>query len=147
MNCINIIMFEWFCARLTRVYIYNPETLYISGLQHAFKPGKYVLLESINTILTNFFMLSDFAKIRWGSIFGAWALSFGTCYEVDVEQLCASSINKIQYLNVVMPKWFCTMWEKCTIIINIPGHECHISGLTCYNIKQECSSKIHKHIL
>ena len=100
------------CTRLTqfiflthRLSTSQPYKMYIITCS-SFIPSKYVLLESINTILIHFFMLSDFEKIRRGSIFRAWALSFGTCYEVDVKQLFASTISKIQYLYIVRDRSF-----------------------------------------
>ena len=51
--------------------------------------------------------------------FGSWALylSFGTCYEVNVMQLCSFSVHKKnEYLNITTPERFCTMYEKCKFL-------------------------------
>ena len=44
--------------------------------------------------------MSDLRNVGEGSIFGTWALylSFGTCYEVDIKQVCSSSIHKCNIL-------------------------------------------------
>ena len=48
--------------------------------------------------------------------FGSWALylSFGTCFEVNIMQLC--SFNILEYVNITMPEGFCTMYKKCKFL-------------------------------
>ena len=47
--------------------------------------------------------------------FGSWALnlSFRTCYEVNIKQVCSFSIHKC---NIVTPERFFTMDEKCKFL-------------------------------
>ena len=53
-----------------------------------------------------------------GQFFGSCALylSFGTCYEVNIMQLCSFSMQIIEYVNITTPGCFCTMNKKCKFL-------------------------------
>ena len=58
--------------------------------------GRYVLLGVINTIFKHCHAWVILWNAAEGSIFGPWTLylSFGTCHEVNIMQLCSFSIHK-----------------------------------------------------
>ena len=77
--------------------------------------------------------------------FGSWALylSFGTFYEVNIRQLCSSSVYKDN-----TPERFCTMYEKCKFLSM--GYISAFDKSQCVNMKQRmfvCDLKLQQKTL
>ena len=83
--------------QVREVHIFK-HRLYISVLEQArvLILGRYVLLGVINTIYKHCHAWVILWNAAEGSFFGPWTLylSFGTCHEVNIMQLCSFSIHK-----------------------------------------------------
>ena len=83
--------------QVREVHIFK-HRLYISVLEQArvLILGRYVLLGVINTIHKHCHAWVILWNAAEGSFFGPWTLylSFGTCHEVNIMQLCSFSIHK-----------------------------------------------------
>ena len=83
--------------QVREVHIFK-HRLYISVLEQArvLILGRYVLLGVINTNHKHRLAQVILLNAAEGSFFGPWTLylSFGTCHEVNIMQLCSFSIHK-----------------------------------------------------